>query len=444
MIELYVLDKNLERIGIIDAYQSLIWAKRYNEIGDCELYIQATQKNLELLKKDYYLQRDDDDMVCQIKKIELDTNSENGNYLIITGKDIKHILNQRIVWSQTNADGLVEDYIRELVYKNFCDITDLERVMLNSDGEVLFQLDSKKDFKEITTEQITYSQVGDKIQELCKKYGWGYRVYISNKHFVFDIYQGNNKQEEVTFSTNYENLISSQFKEDSSNLANVALTGGEGEGVNRSRVVCGGASGINRHEIFVDARDISKTINWEELTKIYPQKTSGGQGYINKNGSVIEYKMDYVDIPIMDDNQLLNLQKEYSNGESIVKDTKEYYRISNVVIATLETEKPENNTSVTLKDLVYNVYLLNRGYEKLAERGEIISFEGSIEPNTTFIYKDDYFMGDVVNVENEYRMAIGARIVEIIETSNDKNEKSIEPRFEYIEVKESWQNRSLR
>ena len=154
--------------------------------------------------------------------------------------------------------------------------------------------------------------------------------------------------------------------------------------------------------------------------------------------------MEYVDIPIMDDNQLLTLQQEYPNGEIIVKDTKEYYRIPNVVIAILETEKPENNTSVTLKDLVYSVYLLSRGYEKLAERGEIISFEGSIEPNTTFIYNNDYFIGDVVNVENEYKMSIGARIVEIIETFNDKNGKSIEPKFEYMEVKESWQNRSLR
>lgn len=444
MIELYVLDKNLDRVGIIDAYKSLIWAKRYNEEGDCELYIQATEKNLNLLKRDYYLQRDDDDMVCQIKTIELDTSSEDGNYLIVKGKDIKHFLNQRIIWSQTNADGLVEDYIRELVSKSLCDTSDPERVMLNSDGEVLFQLAEPKGFLEVTTEQTTYSQLGDKIQELCKKYGWGYRVTLLDKNFIFELYNGNDKQDEVTFSTNYENLISSKFKEDGSNFANVALTGGEGEGVDRSRVVCGAASGINRHEIFVDARDISKTINWEELIKVYPQKTNGGQGYIHKNGSIINYKMDYVDIPIMDDNQLATMQEEYSEGQEIVKDTKEYYRIPNVVIATLETENPENNTSVTLKDLVYNVFLLNRGYEKLAEHGETISFEGSIEPTTTFTYKDDYSMGDVVNVENEYKTAIGARIVEIIETSSDTNEKSIEPRFEYMEVKESWQNKSMK
>ncbi len=444
MIELYVLDKNLDRVGIIDVYKSLIWAKRYNEEGDCELYIQATEKNLNLLKRDYYLQRDDDDMVCQIKTIELDTSAEDGNYLIVKGKDIKYFLNRRIIWSQTNADGLVENYIRELVSKNLCDANDSERIMLNSDGEVLFQLAEPKGFLEVTTEQTTYSQLGDKIQELCKKYGWGYRVTLLNKNFIFEIYKGNDKQDEVTFSENYENLISSKFKEDGSNFANVALTGGEGEGVDRSRVVCGDATGIDRHEIFVDARDVSKTINWGELIKVYPQKANGGQGYINKNGSIINYKMDYVDIPIMDDNQLITLQEEYPLGQEIVKDTKEYYRIPNIVIATLETENPENNTSVTLKDLVYNVFLLNRGYEKLAEQGETISFEGSIEPTTTFTYKKDYDIGDVVNVENEYKTAIGARIVEIVETSSDTSEKSIEPKFEYMEVKESWQNKSLR
>ena len=39
MIDVFVLDGDLKIIGIIDAYKSLIWAKRYRETGDCELYI---------------------------------------------------------------------------------------------------------------------------------------------------------------------------------------------------------------------------------------------------------------------------------------------------------------------------------------------------------------------------------------------------------------------
>ena len=37
MRDVYILDKNLQSIGIIDGYKSLIWANRYGKLGDCEL-----------------------------------------------------------------------------------------------------------------------------------------------------------------------------------------------------------------------------------------------------------------------------------------------------------------------------------------------------------------------------------------------------------------------
>ena len=90
MIDLYVLNEDLEIIGIVDCYSSLIWANRYDKDGDCEIYIEANKENVELLKQDYYLIRaDDDNMVCKIKYIETDTDAENGDYLTITGYDSK-------------------------------------------------------------------------------------------------------------------------------------------------------------------------------------------------------------------------------------------------------------------------------------------------------------------------------------------------------------------
>lgn len=82
---------------------------------------------------------------------------------------------------------------------------------------------------------------------------------------------------------------------------------------------------------------------------------------------------------------------------------------------------------------MYVVYLLSRGYDALVEYGSVVTFEGIVEPNVTFVYKQDYFLGDLVTVENEYGISRKARIVEVIET-NDENGYNIEPKFEYIEV----------
>lgn len=85
MNDIYVLNRNLQTIGIIDSYKSLIWANRYYAVGDCELYVPATTENLAILQKNNFLMRTDSNMICQIKKIELDTDAEEGNYLIVTG-----------------------------------------------------------------------------------------------------------------------------------------------------------------------------------------------------------------------------------------------------------------------------------------------------------------------------------------------------------------------
>lgn len=45
-MDLYVLNKNLETTGVIDAYESLIWTPRYYTYGDFELYLPATDYNI--------------------------------------------------------------------------------------------------------------------------------------------------------------------------------------------------------------------------------------------------------------------------------------------------------------------------------------------------------------------------------------------------------------
>lgn len=433
MIDIYVLNKDLERVGIIDSYTSLIWANRYDEVGDCELYVKATTENLQMLKKGYHLSRDDDEMVCRIESIELDTDVENGNYLIVTGYDVKKITEQRVIWSQTNVDGNVEDYIRNLVYKSLTNPNLSARAITNSRGVQNFLLGDKANFKEVTTQQVTYDNVGEKIKELCKQFEWGYKVIVDIGNYYFCLYKGVDRSDNVIFSKEYENIVSTKYKEDSSHLANVALVAGEGEGSKRSRNVSGYATSLNRYEIYVDARDLSKTISWSELTSMYPTTTQGGHGSIYDTTGGVFYKMDIIDIAIVDDNQLTELQANYPNGQVITKSGNRYYQIYDVIIADLENNHPESGDNVVLRPLIYEVYLLNRGYEKMAEYGTTVSFEGVVAPDVTFTYKEDYFLGDLVTVENEYGISVKARIKEVIEIDDDNGYK-IEPKFEYLEV----------
>lgn len=434
MIDIYVLDGNLEEIGLIDQYTSLLWNNRYDEIGDCELYVSANIKAFNLLKKGNYLMRHDDEMVCRIEKVELDTNAENGDYLIVTGYDVKKICDQRIIWSQTNVDGNVEDYIRNIIYKSLVNPNLSARAITNASGRQNFLLGDKANFKEVINEQVSYDNVGKKVREICKKYSWGYKVVVDIGNFYFVLYKGVDRSEYVIFADEFENLISTKYLEDASNMANVALVAGMGEGSERARNVSGYAESLDRHELYVDARDLSRNITWSELTTMYPTTDEGGHGsiYVTPAGA-ITYKMDIINIAIVDENQLTELKRNYPNGQEITIGGIRYYQVYDVIIADLMSDHPESGETCVLRDIIYSIYLLNRGYEKMNDFGSIVSFEGSVEPNTTAEYKKDYFLGDEVSVKNEYGIEVKARIVEVMEVYDD-NGYRIEPKFEYNNI----------
>ena len=431
--DVYVLDQNFDLVYVIDTYQSCIWSKRYVQLGDCEVYLPATPYLMSVLIIGNYLVRQNDDMVCRIRKVQLTTDGENGDYLIVDGKDTKDLCDQRIIWStMTCNNGLVEDFIRKMVRTTIISPSMLARKMLKADGSALVALGSSAGFTNIVSEQVSYKNLGEKIREYCQKYGWGYKMVLNGSTLNFILYAGAYRSNTVFFSDDYENLITTSYILDDTNLGNVALVGGEGEGSARSRDTSGYAEGIDRYEIFVDAKDITHTISWSDLVTAYPTTADGGQGYYDTEGTKYVYKLTYLNIQIVDSEQLAKLERNYPSGQEVTVDGIDYYQVPNITIATLPVQYPSADENVTLSAVIYDVYLINRGYEKLAEYGEKTIFSGTVEPSITFEYKKDYDLGDIVTVQNEYGITRSVRIVEVIEVSDD-NGYFVQPKFEFME-----------
>lgn len=466
-MELYVLNKYLELIGTIDDYSSLIWAKRYNDIGDCEVYVMATTENLSLLKRGNYLIRSDDDMVCRIKKVQLETDVENGDYLIVNGYDTKDILNQRIIWNTLTFVGTVEGYIIKMVEDAF----NMKEVGTTQRQIPYFKIKNRiRNLNDGISEQTRFDNVGEKVQTLCKTFNYGYKVFLENQNLYFDLYKGRDRTNEVVFSPEYDNLLSTNYSEDSTNVKNAALVAGIGEGKDQITKVSNHPAGIDRYEMYVDASSISNTMTYSELKNTYPLRADGGVGYIHVESEspiYIVYKLDYLDVILIDNIQLNELKTTYATGSICFKKsdgTYQYiqerdksldelkesypnqillYQIYNVIAANLTTAKkgqnnqvipPQDGDNVTIANLIYDDYLLNKGYEEISKYGVVTAFEGNIEASTTFKYKEDYDVGDIVRVENEYGIVSQARIVETVEIFDD-NGYSIEPKFEFVEVK---------
>ena len=336
-MDLYVLNSELSPIAVVDNYKSLIWSTRYYTYGDFELYLPADRLAFTILLQGYYLKRSDSDRVMMIKNIGLDTDVENGDHLTIKGFSAEKILHQRIVWSQTNLNGNAENELRRVLNENLISPSIASRKISN------FILAEAVGYSETIKKQTTGAYVDEVTTDICTANKWGWKVTLnSKKQFVFSLYSGNAKG--VTFSPNFDNLISSKYQSDTSNYANVALVAGEGEGTARKTAVVGTANGLDRYEMFVDARDVSTN-----------------EGEISES----EYK------------EVLN----------------------------------------------------RRGLEKLNEALPVEAFDSEVDPNVTYKYKEDYDIGDVVTVVNEYGVKAESRIIEIVECF-DSTGYSVVPTFE--------------
>lgn len=430
-IDIYVLDRNLNVIGIIDAYKSLIWAERYYDLGDCELYCSALPQNVAMLHSGNYLMHGANGSICRINKIEIDTDAENGDYIIASGVNAQSLLDQRIVWKTMTAYGNAETFIRKMVDGALGATAEASRQIKDSGGNLMFTLGAAAGFTDGLSEQVSYKNVGEKLREYGRRFGWGYRVLYNAGKLEFSLYSGTDRSDSVIFSDEFENLSTTKYIRDESKIGNLAAILGEGEGAERMRMDVGEATGIERHEIYVDARDISKEITFGELLAAYPTIEDGGEGYIGN----LAYFLRVLDIEIISQYQRDWLVSEYhGQGQFITIGGKEYFEVTDWCIATWEGDpNPNPDQTVTLDQLLYITYLLARGENKLSEYGVVTSFEGEVEPNTTFVFGQDYFLGDIVTVQNAYGISAQARITEVVEVYDDSG-FSVEPKFEYIQT----------
>lgn len=353
-MDLYVLDGLNGIQNIINSYQSIIWNVQYFDKNDFQVIVPATKENLEAIQVGSYLVRGDDisgatfKNVMVVENYQLDFDAENGWLLTVTGKGLKNIVGQRIVWQQTNLSGFAETAIRQVITENIISPTDPKRAIDN------FVLSDPKGFTEEIEVQLFGENIADWLVEVCKTYSFGWDVYIDSGKFIFELYKGTDRTYNqtdvppVVFSPEFDNLLSSSYSYNKERYQNAALVGGEGEGTDQRTATVGTAEGLERFEAYIDGGSVS------------------------------------------------------SNGE----------------IITVET---------------YTKMLEEYGRTQLDQTAFTQNFSGEIEPDGMYQINKDYFLGDLVQIENESGIKATPRIIEII-YADDENGSSVIPTFSEWEV----------
>lgn len=374
-MEFMVLDKNYDGITMIDTFTSAIWTVRYDEAGDFEIYTPVRLDYIQAMQIGNYLWNRDSDRLMVIETVEIETDAEEGPQLIVTGRSLESILDRRIVTSSQNFSGNLQSVLFAIIQNEVISSGGTRRIPGFS---LKTSSDSRITSISISELSIRGENVYDVVCSLCQANKVGWRILPKGAGgFEFELYVGVDRSYAqsvnpyVTFSPSFENLLNSNY-------------------------------------------------------------IKSFKSYKNSIYAVGTYQKEVI------------LQNKYKddNGEWVVEEQTTYEEAEVVTWQYSETATPSglarremfidnggvNDGEQGGEYAIWNAVNKEKAIAELGEHQTTTAFEGELEATRQYIYREDFNIGDIVQVENEFGITGTVYISEIV-FSQDANGITITPTF---------------
>jgi len=288
---LNVYNREYERIGYIESYSYLSWVRRYSAAGEFEL--KCVPENLPLLSLGNILVKVGDDEGGIIETILVESLEQE--IITVRGRFLTVLLEKRIIWGTENLNGNIGISVGQLINNHAINPTDTGRVIPNLSYEGIVT------GKTIQT-QISFKNLLETVTGICSEAGVGIKGVLTGTGTSVSLYLG--REQPFVFSKEFENLLSQNYTDSIKDFANIAKVAGEGEGADRQTVVVGNATGLNRKEIFVDARDLAsseyedeekylKALELRGNEKLYERRRRESFDAVANTNSNLTYRVDF-------------------------------------------------------------------------------------------------------------------------------------------------------
>lgn len=336
-MNIYILNGQLKVIAIYDFYKSLIWSNRYYKTGDFELQIPLNDDVKEKIKQDYFIFREidyDNGIIYRpkiIERIELINNTME-NSLLVSGRDATAILERRIIYPTEILSGNYEECMCNLINAHACNPVDVKRkldiISVNNTGLITDTIDT----------QVTGDTLLQYIEKTSLDYKIGFRTDLdlnANK-FIFKAFNGTDRttgNSKVVISRDYDNLIKDNYINDKEKYKNMAYVAGAGEGEERKLVTLNDdLSGIERRELFVDARDLQEK---DQEGAIIPEEEYLEQLRQRGSEKLSENKIDITNGCEADIDGIYKFNKDYYLGDKVICEG--YMKFNEIIVETTES-----------------------------------------------------------------------------------------------------------
>ncbi len=275
MLPIRILSPALDLQGEVDNYLSLTFCRNYHLPGKFQLVTNYKVQNADKLNINSLIMLGADKYkTAIIRHKEIKSNERGEEILTVKGYALGVITQQRITIppvgeAYDNQDAGAETVMKHYVKRNCLDIPGMEFPML--------AIAENKNRGPVVKWQSRYKNLGEELEQISRLTGLGWHIYpdFEQKKWIFDICSGRDfsvsqqNNPPVIFSPEFENISSQEFTDSLIGFANYAVVAGQGEGVDREIVMVGsGATGLDKHVIFVDARDIENTADLSERGKV--------------------------------------------------------------------------------------------------------------------------------------------------------------------------------
>ena len=432
---LAVLDESMIIQHICEDYKSVVWTERFHGFGDFKLVVPGTLENLRTYQLDYYLYTNGTNKLMIIEQVELNTEYGKESLLTISGRSLESILDRRVmhpypIWEGTKlcmherTKGLVKDVIKHytnLLFKQRDSLDasherhvtgfgwysvdelpdgirkgrpvssmDIGNIKVNANGNVRnmtqnagFTHSSYDDVDPYIMEGSWYKLVQE-LTDLTMS-GWAIEYNGEDPYYWYGYtYNGVNRtfgqgeRPAVVFSPKYDNLSKATYF--------------------KSKV-------STRTKIF------SGAVKFTVPTKL----TFSGE-YLDNNG---DSAMQNNSVTV--GTKGLGLREGYLQSPSI-EHTNGYMT---------STERGTKGVASIDPESIYR-QIAEQCNTELWKHMPLEMFSGEAAQQSMYVYNEDFFLGDFVQIQNEFGQQDIARVTEYIRTSSDSEGDVFYPTFQSL------------
>ena len=430
---LAVLDESMIIQHICEDYKSVVWTERFHGFGDFKLVVPGTLENLKTYQLDYYLYTKGTNKLMIIEQVELNTEYGKESLLTISGRSLESILDRRVMhpypmWEGTylckheRTRGKVKDVVKHytnLLFKQRDSLdTSHERYVLGfgwySVDELPEGIRKGRPVSSLDIGNIEVSGDGH-VRPMNYSHEW-------TNHPDYD-------KDPYTMEGSWYKIVQ--------NLTDLTMSGWaieyDGEdpyywygytynGVNRTF-----SQGERPPVVF----SLSKATYFKSKVSTRTKIFSGAVKFTVPKNLIFngEYGQEYLDEStdsMMQNNSVtvgrkgLGLREGYLQSPSI-EHTNGYMQAGNGFkgVATVDPNS------------IYR-QIHEQCNTELWRHMPIEMFSGEAAQQSMYVYNEDFFLGDFVQIQNEFGQQDIARVTEYIRTSSDSEGDVFYPTFESL------------